>query len=204
VEVYVNNRVIAGVRDVMPLRPLDRAEAREVAERQASRFLTLTGVSEPPFPESAIADLPRLRVNYRRGIPVSGATEWTGGSWQVTINADEPHTRRRMSLAHELKHILDHPFFEIVYPNAHHNEHHRSIERLADYFAGNLLMPREWVEQIYHEETRHLSDLAWRFHVSRTAIATRLHQLGLQAQPRRSPGRPELYQRNAPPTLLVT
>jgi predicted transcriptional regulator len=203
VENAVSRGVIASVRDLMPLRPLTRDEARLVAEDQTNRFLTLVGVTEPPVPEQVIAELPRLRVSYRRGLPVSGASEWARGAWQITINADEPHTRRRLSLAHELKHILDHPFFEIIYPDAHHDEHHRSVERLADYFAGNLLMPRDWVEEAF-TQTNHLSDLAWRFHVSRTAMATRLNQLGLQPQPRRPRQRPDLYQRGAPSPLLLT
>jgi hypothetical protein len=171
--------VVSTLRDFVPLRPLTRHEALMIAERQALTFLTLVGATEPPFPEQLIADLPRLEVRRISPFPASGATQWIRGRWVVVINGSEPETRGRFSLAHELKHILDHPFVDRLYGAIDSRDRHDWIEQVCDYFAGCLLVPRPWLKRSYTTDTQDPTELAERFGVSRQAMVTRLRQVGL-------------------------
>ncbi len=175
----MNPSVVTKLRDTVPLRPLRYSEALRLAELQAQRFLALTGITEPSVPERIITELPHVQVNRLSPFPSSGASHWTRGRWLVILNGSEPATRQRFSLAHEAKHIIDHRFVKVIYSNFTENERHDMIERICDYFAGCLLMPRPWVKRIYCSGNQHLPDLAQTFGVSQAAMSVRLNQIGL-------------------------
>jgi hypothetical protein len=207
--------VVARLRDLVPIRPLTRNEALRIAELQATRFLKLVGVTSGPVPEKVITELPRVQVERMSPFPVSGATHWSNGRWLVILNRAEPITRQRFSLAHELKHILDHRFAGDLYKGVNEADRHAWIEQVCDYFAGCLLMPRPWVKRAYTSGIQRLPDLAATFGVSQIAIQVRLNQIGLiEPQPRcgrpgkdwavralKSAGSSALYQRT--PTLAT-
>jgi predicted transcriptional regulator len=171
--------VIAEVRDLVPLRPLVYGEALQIAEAQAARFLKAAGVSGPAVAETTITDLPKFEVNRISPFPVSGATQWAHGRWHVVLNGTEPVTRQKFSLAHELKHVIDHPFIDRIYSTFPEHDRESMTERVCDYFAGCLLMPRPWVEKAWHDGNQHLGDLAEAFGVSQSAMHVRLRQIGL-------------------------
>lgn len=176
----MSRSVIGSLRDFVPIRPLTRAEALRIAELQATRFLTLSGVTEPPVPERIIADLPRVQIERVRLLPVSGATEWTKGRWLVVLRASEPVTRQRFSLAHEFKHILDDRFVDVLYRGIPEAERGRFVEQVCDFFAGCLLMPRPWLKRAWASlRIQRLPDLAEHFGVSEQAMEVRLSQIGL-------------------------
>ncbi len=101
--------VLAILRSAMPRRLLNSQEAELVAELQANRLLELAGMPQPPVPNELITELPRIAVRLDPNLPVSGCAQWVSGRWLLSINASEPWTRQRFSLAHEFKHVLDHP-----------------------------------------------------------------------------------------------
>jgi hypothetical protein len=171
--------VIASLRDLVPLRPLTCGEHLRIAELQASRFLKLVGVNEAPVPERAISELPRVHVEHMSPFPVSGATHWSSGQWLVALNGAEPRVRQRFSLAHELKHIIDHRFAGLIFDSFATEDRPMLVEQICDYFAGCLLMPRPWVKSIYGNGLQHLPTLAGRFDVSQAAMQTRLNQIGM-------------------------
>lgn len=171
--------VVTRLRDIVPLRPLRYGEALRVAELQAQRFLALAGVTEPSVPEQVITDLPRTQVVRLSPFPTSGATHWANGRWLVVLNGSEPTTRQRFSLAHELKHIVDHRFVDLIYSGLPKDERDTLIEQICDYFAGCLLMPRPWVKRLYCSGMQHLPELARTFGVSQAAMSVRLSQIGL-------------------------
>ena len=177
----MNRGVLAQLRDVVPLRALTRLEALSVAERQALKLLELTGTIGGPVHERIIAELPRIHVERMSPWPVSGATHWVNGRWIIVLNGAEPVVRQRFSLAHELKHIIDHPFVDTLYRGIPEADRHDFIERTCDYFAGCLLMPRPWLKRAWTGGTQHLPTLARQFHVSLAAITTRLNQTGIIA-----------------------
>jgi Zn-dependent peptidase ImmA (M78 family) len=153
-----------------------------LAELQAQKFLALTSITEPSVPERIITELPYVCVNRMSPFPSSGATHWSRGRWLVVLNGSEPATRQRFSLAHEAKHIIDHRFADLIYSNFPADERAAMIERVCDYFAGCLLMPRPWVKRIYGSGIQHLPELAQTFGVSQAAMSVRLNQIGLVEQ----------------------
>ncbi|MBA3362354.1 MAG: ImmA/IrrE family metallo-endopeptidase [Acidimicrobiia bacterium] len=97
------------------------------------------------------------------------------------INRDEAKVRQRFSAAHELKHILD--------DQATLHLYRRGLlaggqdwltERICDWFAANLLMPRLWVKRAWVSGNQDPIELARLFEVSTDAMRIRLDQLGLQ------------------------
>jgi Zn-dependent peptidase ImmA (M78 family) len=171
--------IIAQLRDQVPIRPLGREEALRVAERQAQRLLALSEITEPPVPESMIERLPRMQVERISPLPISGSTYWSQGRWLVVLNGSEPHVRQRFSLAHELKHVIDHPFYDVLFRGFPDEQRHIWIEQVCDFFAGCVLMPRPWVKHAWTHGIQRLPKLAAHFGVSQAAMQVRLHQIGL-------------------------
>ncbi|MEA3078205.1 MAG: hypothetical protein QOF60_3113 [Actinomycetota bacterium] len=181
----MSRTVLGSLRDFVPLRPLGHAEARRIAELQAARLLKLVGLSEPPVSEQVIADLPRIQIERVRLLPVSGATQWSHGRWLILLRAQEPATRQLFSAAHELKHILDDPFFDVLYRAIPQAQRGPFIEQVCDYFAGCLLIPRPWLKRAWGDGIQSVPGLARHFGVSEPAIEVRLSQVGLAAPRRR-------------------
>ena len=176
--------IIQRLRDVIPIRPLTVAEAMHFAELQATHLLALSGITGPPVPESIISGLPRIHVERMTPSPVSGATQWSRGRWLIVINGAEPPSRQRYSLAHEFKHVLDNPFIDFLYPTVPGITSDDRTERICDYFAACLLMPRLWVKQFYFDLGLHEPRLlAQRFETSSTAMHVRLLQIGMMEPP---------------------
>jgi IrrE N-terminal-like domain len=172
--------VLALLRGLMPRRPLDNLrEAELIAELQANRLLELAGLPEPPVPDELIAGLPRIRVRRDVDLPASGSASWHSGYWLLTLNGSEPYTRQRFSLAHEVKHVLDHPHVQQLDAAGIDREH------VADYFAACLLMPKRDVKRLWGQGVQQLSDLSRAFAVSPAAMSRRLRHLGLRPVPRR-------------------
>lgn len=175
------NQVIQQVRDLMPLRALTLVERYSVAERQALRLLTLSGITEPPVPETIISALPRIQVERISLLDsgTAGVTEWAHGRWLIMINSGGVKGRQRFSLAHEFKHVLDSPFLGVIYPATGDLTSKVQSEAICDYFASALLMPRTWVKRRFGQGHQNVRNLAQDFDVSHQAMQFRLHQLGL-------------------------
>ena len=76
------------------------------------------------------------------------------------LDAAEPRVRQRFSLAHELKHIVDHRFADLIYSSLPADDRERLVEQICDYFAGCLLMPRPWLKSTYAQGLQQLPALA--------------------------------------------
>jgi Zn-dependent peptidase ImmA (M78 family) len=131
------------------------------------------------LPEQLITGLPKVQVERFSPLPVSGATEWSNGRWLVLLNGSEPATRQRFSMAHELKHILDHRFIKYLYEGIPAPDRAQWIEHVCDYFAGCLLMPRPALKRAYVSGLQDAASLAAYFDVSPAAVQVRLSQTGL-------------------------
>lgn len=179
------HQIISAVRALMPRRALEDHEARSVAERQAQRLSELLDLTGPVIDLGLIASLPRLDVRTRAGLPVSGFSEWSRSRWVIAINEDDHSTRQRFTLAHELKHVFDNPYIEVLYPGIDGKPSGKRAEAVCDYFAACLLMPRPAVKALWGQRHQRVDDLATNFGVSRAAMGLRLHQLGLTSTRRR-------------------
>jgi Zn-dependent peptidase ImmA (M78 family) len=134
------------------------------------------GGDELPVPVESIAeDLLALAVVVRDDLRVSGML--LPHERRIYVRADESEPRRRFTIAHELGHWIcqclegtQQPVYcraeEIgVDPEA------KALEREANIFAANLLMPEPAVRAAAGEN---------RFGVSDEALAWRLYNLGLR------------------------
>ena len=139
--------ILRHLRELQPDRNLEDHEARHVAERQALRLLQILGQTGPAVDVSLIAELPRIEVRVESGLPVSGFSQWSRGRWLVAVNKDDSLVRRRFTLAHEFKHVLDNPFITKAYLDRAGKPDEAFGEQICDYFAACLLMPRPWVKR---------------------------------------------------------
>jgi len=126
-----------------------------------------------------VAELLRVQVETRRGIPVAGSTHWTGGAWLIMVNADDAPTRQRFTIGHELKHVIDHPIVNIAYPAIGDLSSEERQEDLCDYFSACVLMPRRWLKHYWGLGYQRTDELARMFGVSRAAMRYRLIDIGL-------------------------
>ncbi len=178
--------VLQHLRALTPARGLQHHEAQGVAERQATRLLTILEQREPPVDVGLIAELPRIEVRVvpnRDLAGLSGMSQWLKeqSRWLIAVNRDDAKTRRRFTLGHEFKHIVDNPFINVLYPDdgyARQSPEERA-ERMCDYFAACLLMPRPWVKRLSAQGVQDAAVLAATFNVSPAAMDRRLQDLGL-------------------------
>ncbi|MYZ33926.1 MULTISPECIES: ImmA/IrrE family metallo-endopeptidase [unclassified Streptomyces] len=183
--------IIKKLRALMPTRPLELHEARSIAERQATLLLELLGQRGPTVDVSLIADLPRIEVKVEPNLNlggISGFSQWSRGRWLIVVNRDENERRRRFTLSHEFKHVLDHPFINEIYKGlgANDEERHRMTEQICDYFAACLLMPRNWLKRAWASGIQSPAALAAMFNVSEVAMKIRLRHLRLIDSPTRA------------------
>lgn len=172
--------VLKSLRDLMPARVLSYAEALQRAELQANRLLALHEVAAPVVPIEIVSELPRVRIVQGFDLPVSGSAHWDGTYWVISLNASEYDLRRRFSLMHEFKHVLDHPTRHLIRGDRQAKlDADAMAEKVADYFAACVLMPKAWVKSAFCSRTQNIERLADRFQVSPKAMSFRLSQLGL-------------------------
>lgn len=138
----------------------------------------------------------RLGINYVR-YPMpdyrSGYIERSlDGRFKIAVNSKEGKQRQRFTAAHELGHYFLHR--DLLLPGGRHmdrlygkvqnitgtgnfiNETH---ERQANGFAAELLMPKGLVRSKFKEVGRDHLEVARFFQVSGSAMAWRIHNLGL-------------------------
>lgn len=164
--------VLTKLRAQSPKRGLLVREALGIAERQATQLLALSSIESEPVPMEVLSYLPRVQLSTEEGLPSSGASFWDGDNWQLVANAGEHTHRQRFSLAHEYKHVIDHPLRDLLYPS------HAVREQVADHFAACLLMPRRLVTRAWCSGEQDLDTLAELFAVSPAAMERRLLTLG--------------------------
>ncbi|WP_132543513.1 ImmA/IrrE family metallo-endopeptidase [Rhodovulum euryhalinum] len=117
---------------------------------------------------------------------ISGMLEKNGESFLVTINAADPDTRQRFTLAHELGHYMLHRHLigdglddDRAYRSTEVGKYHNTLigpkeETEANKFAANLLMPREAIARERERLGNDVSKMANLFGVSEHAMSIRL------------------------------
>ena len=173
-------------------------EPRAHAVRE--RYLGIFGGEELPVPVEAIAeDLLGLRVEERWDVDVSGML--LPAERRIVLNAAEaprdeaPLRRFRFTIAHEVGHWVCHclegraPDLEPSYcrPVDLTEAADRALEREANVFAAELLMPEPAVREAW-EELGDIAACAARFDVSPTAMQWRLYGYGLCECPQAGAG----------------
>jgi Zn-dependent peptidase ImmA (M78 family) len=106
--------------------------------------------------------------------------EANGGPCTITVNARHPDTRQRFTLAHEIAHFILHR--DAIGDGIIDNGMYRSgksekIERQANQYAAEILMPWKLVIERYRAGKMTPSDLARDFEVSPAVAEIRLKEL---------------------------
>lgn len=133
----------------------------------------------------AHADLTIIKIPIGGVDGISLDLKTPGKKARVILNASNPPTRQRFTLAHELGHLLipwhTGSIIDHVDPTqAHATDNYWEFESEANAFAGELLVPSQWVTQLL-TETDNIAKLHTRIaresEVSLHAAAIRLSQL---------------------------
>jgi IrrE N-terminal-like domain len=163
----------------------DEPRAHQLREAYHAAF----GGDDLPVPVVSIAeDLLGLAVEVQEDLSVSGML--LPSERRIVVRADEPEPRRRFTIAHELGHWICQCLegtARPVYCRAEEigvDPEAKALEREANIFAANPLMPEEVVR------VKHLAGETQQFRVSDEALAWRLYNLGLtgEAPPLNRPG----------------
>lgn len=192
------------LRGIMPARSVSLTEAYMLAERQATELLRLLEVRYVPVPVARINELPRVEIQVEprhRMLDKSGFSHrWENGRWLIVVNRNDVPGRRRFTLAHEFKHVLDHSVANVAYARLSCGDakrRDRQIEQICDHFAACLLMPRPVVKRAWTSGIQDIEALAGLFKVSSAAMQVRLDYLGLTDEQRPV----ETYFRREAPTI---
>jgi len=153
----------------------------DALRREAERLLEVAGVSRAPVRLRDVISALNLSLVQSRREPFSSeaALAPLGEGFAIEVRGGGNERRRRFTIAHEIGHFVLHdgrPLYERGGPV---NEASRRLEREADAFAAELLMPEHLVRQAALEEGADPHLLADRFEVSVQAMSIRLRRLGL-------------------------
>jgi Zn-dependent peptidase ImmA (M78 family) len=160
--------------------PVRDPRAAALLRRYHERF---GGSLQPPVPIEAIAeDLLGLSVAESESLDVSGML--LPAEREVWLNATESSERRRFTLAHEVGHwvcqVLEGRGAQVMCRADEVGvEEGRALEREANVFAAELLMPEELVRRAWQDDA---DSAAVRFGVSGEAMGWRLYNVGLVAE----------------------
>jgi hypothetical protein len=164
-------------------RGLTVAEDRRVSDEQVRELVESSGSTEPPFDIERVGELEDIDFHFLpRGEleTLSGATDRVGGRWVISLNQADELWESRLTVAHELKHIIDDPYRELLYPDWQPDDPApASAEGSADYFARAVLIYEPWLRQAWARGERDVFELARSFATTEQAILTRLIETGL-------------------------
>jgi hypothetical protein len=149
--------------------------------RQAARLLDSAGVSREPVDLRQVVSALNLELVARARAPFSGEAglEPVGDGRAIVLSGAGGERRRRFTIAHEIGHFVLHPELSLPERGGLVTEAGRAVEREADAFAAELLMPEDLVREAALEHGAKVDRLADRFDVSRAAMRNRLQRLGI-------------------------
>lgn len=180
----VRPHIVKELRALVPHRKLTLGESYLLAEKQASLVLQLVSQTRPDVNLGWILELPRVDVHLAPRFKMdglSGFTTFSHGRYVVMVNKNDSHARRRFTLAHEFKHLLDYTAAPVIHKSLGYGDagkQTQQIENICNHFAACLLMPRTWIKRAWANGVQDVSALAGLFNVSEEAMERRLKFLG--------------------------
>ena len=119
----------------------------------------------------------RTDFPFERGVSAFSTRDMERG-WFIVLNGNESVARQRFSAAHELAHIVLVPNEPIIV--FHSDDDGSWVEKLCDWFAGDILMPEAAVRNVYqYEPFPNVEDIAKLFRVSKQVAKIQLEHLNL-------------------------
>jgi Zn-dependent peptidase ImmA (M78 family) len=137
------------------------------------------GVEQAPVPVEDAAKLLNIQiVEYDKFANNFSGTLVKGQNITVLgINPTHSQVRRRFTIAHEIGHyLLGHDIRDVLEENL---ERPPNLEREANMFAGELLMPKEFLKKDIKTGITKVPDLAKKYNVSEQAMTIRLLETNL-------------------------
>jgi Zn-dependent peptidase ImmA (M78 family) len=177
--------IIEQVRDLMPRRALSLSESYIIAEQQAYRLLDLLELRAPHVTYTKLLSLPNIEIRLEPAYRMdhfSGVSRFSHGRWLIIVDKNDVHGRRRFTLAHEFKHVIDHSLEKVAYARFGHGDDVRRqahIEAVCQHFAACFLMPKTWMKASWANGLHDVPALAGLFQVSVSAMDVRLRRLGM-------------------------
>jgi hypothetical protein len=176
-------------RSFVPKRPLTYGQNIHGGREQAYHLRAFADEGKPAvdvhwlFEQTAVPV--SLVPSYLLGENSGLTTAEPDGKLQILINENEPYTRQRFSILHELKHALDYLDHPVLYAKLGRDAENRRdlIEAIANDFAAHVLMPTELVKHTWFD-TQDIASAASTFNVSYEAMRTRLEKLGFISRPK--------------------
>lgn len=108
---------------------------------------------------------------------------WADNKFLIILNKNQSFYRKRFTITHEIGHIvLNHKPMDYTF-SFHDIEEHKDkklawIERQADVFATELLMPKNiFLDMYFNRNIKDVSELQKLFGVSRQAVEIRIEQI---------------------------
>jgi hypothetical protein len=171
-------RLVQRLRDLTPPWAISEKKARRITERQARLLLADAGITVPPVPTEIVSRLDGIEVYPLPEVPVKGllgASRPSAKGGDILIDATLPTAEQRVTLLHELKHIIDGGHATRLRQRGRSS----TGEHLCTEFAFQVLMPQPWLRADWSSGVRDPAVLAARYQVPIEAVQQRLHNLGL-------------------------
>lgn len=151
--------------------------------KKAEAIIKLAGIKEIPVDIRKIADALKIKVvEYPFPEKLSGKVTVVNGQMIIGVNKNHPEVRQRYTIAHEIGHFVNgHQHYQKTYveDDKRFFDPHFHQEKEADIFAGELLMPKSFLEDDVRNIGTDIQELAKKYNVSVQAMTIRLTSSGL-------------------------
>lgn len=146
----------------------------------SEQYLRRAGIKSPPVPLDIISMADSNKPTEVMQVSLKayhGAIWYLNDGWVIQTNKNDTPARQRFTIFHEVFHILAHCKASPVFKKVGVDEGSFN-ERLADRFAGTILVPPRWVEE-YWSYCKDINQLAAIFEAPKSVVWLRLKAMGL-------------------------
>lgn len=152
------------------------------AKNEAKKMLEINYIKQPPVDVIEIAENLGIDLRYinfgEKYNQVAGYISVLQNKKTISVNKDDSRNRQSFTIAHEIGHLVlheaelkDKPDISILLRMPIGGFEHDRLEKEANCFAANLLVPREMLDQNRNKSVDELSAI---FKVSKDVIRFRM------------------------------
>ena len=161
--------------------------------KEAEQLLLVNNLFNAPVDLDILAKKMKIRIKHEDlENDVSGFLVIKEGRSVIVLNKNHPPNRKRFTLAHEIGHYTLHKELDEIFLDSNltyfrskdYSNKDSNIEKEANCFAAELLMPKPIIAKLIEDNNINISDendfsnLAKTLKVSERALAIRLMKLG--------------------------
>ena len=159
------------------------ANGQHVSVSELYTLATANNLETDPINIKGLAKALGLKIKPRiLAEETSGHLEKIDNEWVVTVNLLHHPRRQRFTLAHEIAHYILHRdrSDSFIDGKFFRSDEKNPMEREADSFAAELLMPEAEFRNFVKSESSTVEDIANHFEVSSLAVRIRAKNLGFK------------------------